>query len=509
MKIAFVNDSCERLGVEYISAVLKSAGHQTKLFADPQLFDDENITFKPLSRFFDCKKKIISGLKAYKPDLVGISVVTDFYQWACTTAKMIKEEMDVPIIFGGIHPTSVPERVIKNDFVDMVCVGEGEYPVLELANSMKKGSIDYSIKNIWFKRNGQIIQNEVRPLIEDLDSLPMPDKDLFYSASPHFSQCYYIMTSRGCTYSCSYCCHSYLKKIYKNKGTYLRRRSVENVIQELKIAKERYGIDMLRFHDDDLLSSNIGWFEEFAHRYKSYINLPYACFIHPNTLTEEKAKLLKFSGCHDVEIGIQSISEKTRLEILNRPVSHKQLVKAIQILNSCGLNIITDNILGIPNQNIKEIIDLLKFHNENRVMKIYCFGFRHYPKTDIIEYSRKYFNLSNTDITNLEDGINVKAFIQGGDIFNREIKQLQTFFPFLLYFPKSMNNFLIKLRLYRFFPSLPYFITVIFSNWLRIPYRYNWALHITISRYRHFALKKLRGKFYFSKDKVSIADFNA
>jgi len=492
MKIAFVNDSCERIGVEYISAVLKTEYHDVKLFADPQLFDDDNASFKLLGRVFDYKKRLISDLKDYKPDLIGISVVTDFYQWACTMAKMIKQEMDVPIIFGGIHPTSVPERVIRNDFVDMVCVGEGEYPMLELANSMEKGQVDYSIKNIWFKRNGQIIQNEVRPLIEDLDSLPMPDKELFYSASPHFSKCYSIMASRGCPNSCSYCCHSYLKKIYEKKGKYLRYRSVKEVISEFSKFQKKYSITIVRFHDDDMFVHDIHWLEEFANAYSENVRLPFACFAHPNTVTKEKARFLKMAGCHDVEIGIQTISEKFRREILNRQVSHKQLLEAVNILKDSGLNIITDNILGIPGQDIDEIIDLLKFHNDNRVMKIYCFGFRHYPKTEIVGYSRKNANLSDKEIENLEDGINVKAFIQGGDHWDSRIKQLQTFFTFMLYFPKQFNNFLIKRRLYRFFPGLPYFVSVIFSNWLRIPYRYNWALHITVSRYRHFVFKKFR-----------------
>ena len=205
MRIAFVNDSCERVGVEYISALLKKNSHEVKLFVDPLLFDDEFITLRKLSRIFDFKKRIINQLKAYQPDLIGISVVTGFYPWASAMAKMIKQEMDVPIIFGGIHPTSVPERVIKNDFVDMVCVGEGEYPMLELANSMQRGSIDYSIKNIWFKKNKEIIRNELRPLIEDIDKLPMADHALYYESSPHFSKGYYIATSRGCPHACSYC----------------------------------------------------------------------------------------------------------------------------------------------------------------------------------------------------------------------------------------------------------------------------------------------------------------
>ncbi|MBU1929257.1 MAG: hypothetical protein KKD79_05330, partial [Candidatus Omnitrophica bacterium] len=90
MKIAFINNSAERLSVEYISAVLKANGHQVKLFVDPQLFDDESRSVKWLSSIFDYKKRLISELKAYKPDLIGISVVTDFYQWACTIARMAK-----------------------------------------------------------------------------------------------------------------------------------------------------------------------------------------------------------------------------------------------------------------------------------------------------------------------------------------------------------------------------------------------------------------------------------
>src|SRR3989338_10901652 len=147
MKIAFVNDSCERLGVEYISAVLKAGGHQTKLFVDPQLFDDVYIHSHFLKNIFNYKNKLIFELKNYRPGLISISVDTECYQWACTISRLIKKGLPgTPIIFGGIHPTSVPERVIKNDFVDMVCVGEGEYPMLELADSMQKGKIDYGIK---------------------------------------------------------------------------------------------------------------------------------------------------------------------------------------------------------------------------------------------------------------------------------------------------------------------------------------------------------------------------
>jgi len=184
MKIAFVNDFSQRLGIQYlgiqyISAVLKSGGHKTKLFVDPQLFKDSHCSIKVLSRHFDFKREIIHELKIYQPDLIGFSVVTDFYHRACELSAAIKGEMDVPVIFGGIHPSSAPEGVIKNDFVDIVCVGEGEFPMLELVNSIEKGRIDYSIKNLWFKKDGKIVKNELRPLIADLDKLLFPDQELY------------------------------------------------------------------------------------------------------------------------------------------------------------------------------------------------------------------------------------------------------------------------------------------------------------------------------------------
>ncbi|HPN57447.1 MAG TPA: cobalamin-dependent protein, partial [Candidatus Omnitrophota bacterium] len=159
MKIAFVNDCVERLGVEYISAILKNNGHQVQLFVDPQIFNNVYMQINRLSRYFDYSEKIIKDLVTYQPDLIGFSVDTESYQWASRTARRIKAHLRTPIIFGGIHPTSVPERVILNDSVDILCVGEGEYPMLELADSMSRGRMDMSIKNLWFKTNGKIIKN--------------------------------------------------------------------------------------------------------------------------------------------------------------------------------------------------------------------------------------------------------------------------------------------------------------------------------------------------------------
>ncbi len=454
MKFAFVNPSVVCRGVEYISAVLKAAGHEVRLFADPQLFDDENISLKWLSRIFDYKKRLISELKAYKPDLIGISVVTDFYQWACTMARMVKEEMpNVPIIFGGIHPTSVPERVIKNDFVDMLCVGEGEYPMLELANSMEKGKIDYSIKNIWFKKDGQVIQNEIRPLIQDLDSLPMPDKELYYSASPHFSQCYYIMTSRGCQYNCSYCCHSYLKKLYKDKGRYVRSRSVKHVIEELTIIKKRYKLRNIRFFDESL-GSNKEWLREFSMEYKNNINLPFICYMHPDHVNSASLGYLKDAGCCEIEIGVQSGVEKIRRDLLNRNMSNQAIQEAISLTKENKISVITDNIFGLPGEKQDDLTNLALFYNKNRISRIYFFWLRFYPKIAITEWAKDSLKIPISEYEQIMEGRNGRPFSCGGDISSKELMRLQLLFFILPFFPKFIFKLIIKSKIYRILPLI-------------------------------------------------------
>ena len=490
MKIALVNDSCERLGVEYISAVLKQSGHTTKLFVDPQLFDDEFVTVKWLSCFFDYKKYLIRDLKEYKPDLVAISVVTGFYQWACTMAKMIKEEMDVPIIFGGIHPTSVPERVIKNDFVDMVCVGEGEYPMLELANSLQKGSIDRSIKNIWFKHNGNIIQNEVRPLIEDLDSLPMPDKDLYYSASPHFSQCYYIMASRGCAYVCSYCCSSYLHELYRDKGKVVRQRSVKSVIEELAVAKCKYNMKTV-FFIDDCFVHDIKWLEEFSREYSIKIKIPFSCEMNPQHVSEEVLTCLKSAGCGEIEIGIQSWDKDVRETVFNRKVSDVDMERAMFLIKKFKINLVTGDLLGYPGQKDEHIFKAVQMYSVVKPDRSYIFILKYYPNTLITKRAIRDGFINKVDYERVLDGFYGKYLTRDGNMTDKKVMQFLLLFLLVRFLPKRFIRFILKNKSYRYFPV--YFtpaLLSIFNNLMTSTMESCLNRRIMLFRYGYF-LKKL------------------
>ena len=156
----------------------------------------------------------------------------------------------MPIVFGGIHATSVPDRVLARDFADFVCRGEGEYPLLELVEALAAGAEDFPIPNIWYKKDGRIVANEARPLIADLDSLPLPDKELFYREAPYARKEYNLQTLRGCLNGCAYCHNGLERRLWQGKGEYLRRRSVDNVMAELIAAKKRYDFVTLKIWDE-------------------------------------------------------------------------------------------------------------------------------------------------------------------------------------------------------------------------------------------------------------------
>jgi len=448
MRIAFVNDACEHLGVESLVAVLKESGYDVKVFVDQQYFNDENINIKWLHNIFDCKKKMVRALKAYKPDIIGFSVVSDSYPWACHAAQMIKREMDAPIIFGGIHPTSVPERVLKNSCVDMVCVGEGEYPILELVQSLEKGKIDCSIKNIWFKFDGKIIKNEVRPLVADLNSLPFPDKVSFYLNNPHYSKCYYIMASRGCPYTCSYCCHSYLRTMYSSKGKYFRQRSVDNIIKELEEAKKKHNIKIIRFFDDSLGANKL-WLEEFSSKYAHEISLPFICYMHPNHVSKESIQLLKSAGCCEIELGVQSLNEDICKGTLKRYIPLQIIEQAIDLIQFYGISIVTDNIVGLPGQTEEDIIRMAEFYNMKRVNRVYFFWLRFYPKTAILEKVKEEGIIDDEEYERIMDGDFSRPFSRGGSTFVKEWVGFQFILLVISFLPVSVVDWMIKKRVYR------------------------------------------------------------
>src|SRR5437899_8760743 len=164
LKVVLAAMGAENGSIEAISAALKRDGHLVQLAFDRALFNDAQYFSIPwLARLFDLKDAVVRQIIAAKPDVLCVSVFADNYQWALDLCRRVKREIDVVVVFGGIHPTTVPETVVREDCVDVLCVGEGEEAIVELAESLERGRLDHSIRNLWFKKDGEIVRNPPRP----------------------------------------------------------------------------------------------------------------------------------------------------------------------------------------------------------------------------------------------------------------------------------------------------------------------------------------------------------
>jgi len=368
-KIIFLQNEYEdKLGVLSLIAYLKAQGH----FAELYIIEG---------------RKWFTALKAYQPDIVAFSSLTGGHLWVESCAEEIKKnkKWDIPIIVGGSHPTFFP-KMINHAYIDFICRGEGEYALAELLDRMDTGKDVTSIPNIWTKQNGKIIKNEVRPLIDNLDLLPMPDRShyerySFLKNNPHKK----MITSRGCPFSCTYCYNSAFKSLYKNKGKLVRRRSVENVLQEILLLQQDVGWKTLEFVDDAFLADR-NWFLQFANEYQKKVNLPYACFSIVKNIDREVAEALKQSNCKCVEFGIEAGNERIRREIYKKKVSNADIVRGAEVLHQAGIKFLTFNMVGAPFETIEEMAETIQLNQRIKTDYPWCSIMQPYPGTEIFNY---------------------------------------------------------------------------------------------------------------------------
>lgn len=454
MKIALVSPAFENLGIEYISAVLKTR-HETILAFDPVLFNDCYIHVDFLAKRFDYTQIILRQLEEQRPQLVAFSVMSDTYDWACKLAKQVKERLgNVPIVFGGVHVTAVPEQVLGNAFVDYVIVGEGEYPMLELADAIEQGQPVCGIQNLGYRQGEKRIVNPPRDLIQDLDILPFPDKELFFSQNPYKLFDYGIITSRGCYYSCTYCHNSADQKLAWNKqGCYFRQRSVENVIAELRLAKEKYGFKSVSIWDE-CFTFNEDWLREFCRRYKREIALPFWTNVHPDHVSEEKIRLLEDAGCTRVEMGVQILNPEIKRTVLKRRETRQTIERVIRLFRASKIRIEVDVILGVPLMREEDYIELAECFNHTKPTSIHTFWLRYYPSTEIVDIAKQHGVLSDEDIVKIESGEPSVSSILGGSTKDKRLEKYQTLLTFLPYLSEKAVNRILRHNRIRFIPSI-------------------------------------------------------
>jgi radical SAM superfamily enzyme YgiQ (UPF0313 family) len=331
----------------------------------------------------------VATARNWEPEIVGYSVYTGSQAYYRDLNLRIKEAVKVVSIFGGPHPTYFPEFV-EEPGVDAVCIGEGEGAILELADLLEKGAPLTGVRNWWFKQNGSIERNPVRPLEDNLDLIPFPDRELLFKADAFTRQSgiKHFITSRGCPYDCTYCFNHALAEVYQGKGRRLRQMSVDKVIEEVKWVQERYPLQFVVFLDD-LFIVYVDWLRELAEKLPREVGLPFFCNVRANLVTPRKIELLKRAGCASVGMGLETGEPKLRNEILKRNLSDEQIIEASRLIREAGIQLLTTNMVGLPGGTLADDFETLALNHACRPAYANAFLYQPYPRTELGEYARE------------------------------------------------------------------------------------------------------------------------
>jgi len=381
MKFLFVNKPpiMEPLGIMYLSSVIKKLGHKVELA----------ITSDNLER----------KIAEFKPDYAGYSIITGDEGFYDGINKKLKSKFNFVSIAGGPHPTFFP-GFLENSSFDAICIGEGEKAIqqfLENPSSME-------IPNFWFKdKNGRIIKNPVQPLIEQLDNVSFPDREIVSKCSQiQGTPIKHFIASRGCPYNCTYCFNHAYSELYEGKGKRVRFRSVPNLLGEIEQTDNAFPSTKLNYFQDDTFTLNDDWLEEFAKEYSRRIEIPFHCHVRANTLTERKVSNLEKAGCYSVHFAIETGNDELRNKILNRGMSKEQILNAVELLRKHGIKFVTQNMIGIPGGSLEKDLETLELDIACKPDYAWVSIFQPYPGTALGKLCKDegYYDGDFTDLNN-------------------------------------------------------------------------------------------------------------
>lgn len=388
------------VGVKTLESYLKYKGIQCRIIYLNVLVES-TINIK-------IKEKILQLIGDSK--LIGMSIMSKDLDIFTDLTNYLKRKTNIPIIWGGVHPSVCPDESIE--YCDFLCIGEGEEPLYMLYEKINNNSNNFDdIPNIVYKKNTTVKINVVSFIVEDLNSRPFLNYDfkdsyIIYkddlikiSDSSNLKKkilgkTLIFISQRGCPYACTYCTNSFFKKLYKDtQKKFYRVSSIKRIIDELCVYLDTMPfIERIQIYDDDFLARDEGEIREFAAQYKSKIGLPFMILGIPKFVTDEKIRLLVDSNLVSISLGIQTGSHRILKEIYQRPVFSEDILKIAKILNKYKdtLKISYDLIVDNPYEKNSDKIETIKLLKSlPRPYELNIFSLTFFPGTELYEQVKK------------------------------------------------------------------------------------------------------------------------
>lgn len=358
-------------GLAHISAAAKAQG-----------FDIDLIDLRALKGWDDFRAEI----RRRRPNVLGFTMMSVDYDPVMQSVDIVKEELpDSIVVVGGPHPTLALDEVAQNPKIDYVVTHEGEITFPKLLRAIQEGN----------RPTDRILVGEM----PDLDTLPFPDRELFLAEwrkygytldspevpfveelPPPFLT---IIAGRGCKYNCNFC-QPAERRIFGRK---VRRRSVPNIIAELKALRDRYHFASFMFHDD-CLTEDREWVIEFCRAYKAEgFTQPFFCQSRADIIVKhpDMVRLMADAGLRGYFIGFESGSDRV-LKFLRKGTTRAINLEAARICRKNGIAIWANYMLGIPtetNEEVMETISMLKEMDPDYYSPAF---YTPHPGSDLFDY---------------------------------------------------------------------------------------------------------------------------
>ena len=347
MKVVFVQDNGinESLVLCEVSSCVQAHGHSTALVIEREVRD------------------LRAAIADENPDLLFIPTQIRGHHWVLDLCPKLERWFpEVPRVLAGSHVTFFPD-ILEFPGVQMVIVGEAEYATVDLLDALAGKRPMETIDNLHLRKGKTTIKNDIRPLVEDLDSLPMPDRALYFDRYPFLARFPWkkFSSGRGCYHHCSYCYQPLYRAMCKGKGTYVRRKSPERVSDEVRQVADRWPLTNAHF-SDDLFITGLSWTRELAEVYPDRAGVPFSVNSSAEFVTEETTRLLAQSGCRVVAIGIETAQEELRREILNKDIDYDVIRRAAELIRRHRMTLVTFNMLASPGETVDHGLDTLRLN---------------------------------------------------------------------------------------------------------------------------------------------------
>jgi len=419
------------LGLLNLAAITRESGYETSILDAEALGLDVDTAVE----------KILNS----SPNYVGITATTIFIKNAQKIAEKIKQKnKDIKILIGGAHLTALPEKTMENSSFDIGVIGEGEITLIDLLSALDNNEELDEIRGLIFIKDNHIIKTEPRPLIHDLDILPMPAWDLLPEIKKHYRAyaqsadkfpSFSVITSRGCIGQCIFCDRAIF-------GNQCRAHSAEYVFKMMQTLNENYGIKNIIFEDDlfTIFRERINKLSELIK--KNNLEISWSVCSRVDTVNPEILKEMKQAGCWQILYGIESGSQRV-LDFIKKKITLEQVTKAIKLTKEAGLHAKGFFILGHPTETKESIEQTLNFIKKSQLDDFSVSFFTPFPGSEIYTAIHAYGEVDEDwDKMNAFEPVFIPNGFTKKQLYSYSKRAYRSFY----FKPKVMFNYIKRLK---------------------------------------------------------------